>query len=236
MSSSSLRRNVLIAGCAPLLGAVAARVGQRFSDARVTWLPTGNRRSMQLLAGGLVHMAGLHLSDEDGGATEAAAKTALPGQRLLVVNLTRWRMGVVTAAGNPLGLAAAGDLMRPGLRLARREEGSGAHALASRLTEGASDNQDGPLAVGHREVARMVRSGSADAGIAIESAALAEGLDFIPLVSERFDLVVPADIAANAAVSRVIEMLDDQAFRAEVEHLPGYDSSQSGQVTAVDAA
>ena len=191
---------------------------------------------MQLLAGGLVHVAGLHLSDEGGGATEAAAKRALPGQRLLVANLTRWRMGLVTPAGNPLGLAAGGDLMRPGLRIARREEGAGAHSLASQLTDGASDDQDGPLAADHREVARLVRSGAADAGIAIESAALAEGLDFIPLVSERFDLVVPADIATNDPVSRVIEMLDDPAFRAEVEHLPGYDSSQSGHTTTVNAA
>ena len=236
VSSSSLRSNVLVAGCAPLLGAVAARVGQRFSDARVTWLPRDNRRSLQLLAGGLVHVAGLHYSDEGGGATEAAAKRALPGQRLLVVNLTRWRMGVVTPAGNPLGLAAGGDLVRPGLRLARREEGSGAHSLASQLTDGACDKQDGPPAADHREVARMVRSGSADAGIAIESAALAEGLDFIPLVSERFDLAVPADIAANEPVSRLIETLDDPAFRTEVEHLPGYDGSQSGQATTVDAA
>lgn len=236
VSSSSLQRNVLVAGCAPLLGVVAARVGQRFSDARVTWLPRGNRTSMQLLAGGLVHVAGLHLSDEGGGATEAAAKKALPGQRLLVVNLTRWRMGLVTPPGNPVGLAAGGDLVRPGLRIARREEGSGAHSLASQLTDGDSDDQDGPLAADHREVARMVRSGAADAGIAIESAAMAEGLDFIPLVSERFDLVVPADIAANHPVSRVIEMLDDPAFRAEVEHLPGYDSSQSGHTTTVEAA
>ena len=82
----------------------------------------------------------------------------------------------------------------------------------------------------------MVRSGAADAGIAIESAALAEGLDFIPLVSERFDLVVPADIAAKEPVSRLIETLDDPAFRAEVEHLPGYDSSMSGHTTTVEAA
>ncbi len=237
VSSGSLRRNVLVAGCAPLLGAVAARVGQRFGDARVTWLPTGNRRSMQLLTGGLVHVAGLHLSGDDGpGATEAAAKRALPGQRLLVVNLTRWRMGVVVAPGNPLGLATGSDLKRPGLRLAHREEGSGAHALASRSTEGASDAQEGPLARGHREVARLVRSGCADAGIAIESAALAEGMEFLPLVSERFDLVVSADVAADAPVSRLVEALDDPAFRTEVEHLPGYDGSQSGQVTTVEAA
>lgn len=237
VSSGSLRRNVLVAGCAPLLGAVATRVGQRFSDARVTWLPTGNRRSMELLADGLVHVAGLHLGgDEGAAATEAAAKRALPGRRLLVVNLTRWRMGVVVSPGNPMGLATGADLMRPGLRLAHREEGSGAHTLASRSTDGACDTQDGPRAGDHGEVARLVRSGSADAGIAIESAALAEGMDFIPLVSERFDLVVPARAAAESPVSRLIETLDDPAFRAEVEHLPGYDGSMSGHTTTVEAA
>lgn len=237
VSTGNLRHNVLVSGCAPLLGAVAARVGQQFSDARVTWLPTDNRRSMGLLAAGLVHVAGLHLSDEGrGSATEAVAKKTLPGQRLFIVNLTCWRMGVAMAPGNPLGLNSGADLMQPGLQLARRQKGSGAHALASRFTEGACDEQSGPLARDHREVARLVRSGAADAGITIESAALAEGVDFIPLVTERFDLVVPADTAREPAVSRLLQTLDDPSFRAEVEHLPGYDSSRSGNITTVEAA
>lgn len=238
VDSTSLDNNILVAGCAPLLGAVGRRVDQRFSDARVTWLPTGNRRSMRLLAAGLVHVAGLHLSsDEGGGATAKAAKRALPRRRLLVVNLTRWRLGLAVAPGNPMGLETGADLMRTGVRLVRREEGTGAHQLAARLTEGASDEPGGgPSAAGHREVARMVRSGAADAGITIESAALAEGMDFVPLVNETFDLIVPADIAAGPPVSRLIETLDDPAFRAEVEHLPGYDSSQSGSITTVEAA
>ena len=239
-NSASLGHNVLVAGCAPLLGAVANRVNRRFGDARVTWLPAGNRSAMQLLAGGLVHVAGLHLSGDDGPAgTEMAARRALPGRRSLVVNLTRWRQGLVVLPGNPLGLHAGADLLRPGLRLARREEGSGAHDLATRLlqAEGADTwPGGGPLAGGHREVARLVRWRSADAGIAIESAALAEGLGFVPLVEERFDLVVPADSAGEPPVSRLIETLDDPAFRAEVEHLPGYDGSLSGQVTTVEAA
>ena len=53
---------------------------------------------------------------------------------------------------------------------------------------------------------------------------------------ERFDLVVPADVAADKPVARVIDTLDDPAFRTEVSHLPGYDGSMSGQVTTVDAA
>ena len=239
-SSTRLQHNVLVAGCAPLLGAVAQRVDRRFSDARVTWLRAGNRRAMELLASGMVHMAGVHLSGDNGdGDTAAVARRALPGRRLFVVNLTRWRQGLVVLPGNPLGLETGADLLRPGLRVASREEGSGAHDLATRLleAEGACLPADGgPLAASHREVARLVRCRSADAGIAIESAALAEGLDFVPLSEERFDLVVAADVAAGPPVSRIIETLDDASFRTEVEHLPGYDGSLSGQVTTVEAA
>ncbi len=235
--SAHLEHNVLVAGCAPLLGAVAHRVERRFSDARVTWLQVGNRQAIDLLAAGLVHMAGLHLSgDNDDLAT--AARRALPGRRVLVANLTRWRQGLVVRPGNPLGIDTGADLLRPELRVVRREEGSGAHDLAARFlgAEGACHPDGGPAAASHREVARLVRSGSADVGIAIESAALAEGLDFVPLAEERFDLVVAQDTASRAPVARVIETLDDPSFRTEVEHLPGYDGSLSGEVTTVEAA
>jgi putative molybdopterin biosynthesis protein len=92
------------------------------------------------------------------------------------------------------------------------------------------------MAEGHAEVARLIRWGAADVGVGIESAALAEGLDFVPLTEERFDLVVPAAFAEKAPVSRLLDALDDPSFRTEVSHLPGYDGSMSGQVTTVDAA
>lgn len=239
-----LSRNVLVAGCAPLLGAVAQRVGSRFSDARLTWLRAGNGRALGLLAERLVHMAGLHLPGVPGAGgdddTACAARRALPDRRLLVVNLTRWRQGLVVPAGNPRGLTGGADLLDSGLRVVRREEGSGAQALAAAwLTEAKGDcglSATGPLARGHAEVARLVRWGAADVGIAIESAALAEGLDFVPITEERFDLVVPEALAATPPVSRVIDALDDPGFRTDVSHLPGYDGSLSGQVTTVNAA
>ncbi len=238
-TTAQLRRNVLVAGCAPLLGALANRVDRRFRDARVTWLPAGNRRAMELLGAGLVHVAGLHLSsdDPDGGAA-AAARRALPDRRLLVANLTRWRQGLVVRGGNPLGIEGGADLLREGLRVVRREPGSGAHDLAARLAgeAGGQVPDSGPLAANHRDVARLVHWGAADVGIAIESAALAEGLDFVPLTEERFDLVLPADSTAQPPVPRLLETLDDPDFRAEMEHLPGYDGSLSGQVTTVEAA
>ena len=60
--------------------------------------------------------------------------------------------------------------------------------------------------------------------------ALASGLEFLPLVEERFDLVVPYDLASTVPVSRLIDVLDDSRFRKEMEHLPGYDGEFSGHV------
>jgi molybdate-binding protein/DNA-binding XRE family transcriptional regulator len=235
-----LRRNVLVAGCAPLLGTLAQRVGARFGDARATWLASNSRRSLDLLHARLVHVAGVHLSETGPGEDNAAVVRArFPGERMLIVNLTRWRQGLVVPAGNPLALRSSADLLRPGLRLARREAGAGAHKLLRMLLEqeGAADAPlFGPSASGHAEVAQLVRCGAADVGVAIESVALAAGLGFVPLAEERFDLVVPAALAETIQVARLLESLDDPGFRTEVAHLPGYDVALAGHVTTLEAA
>ncbi len=239
-SVERLERNVLVAGCAPLLGALAQRVNRWAPDASMTWLQVGNDRALDLLARGSVHLAGIHGSwDETDLGAAQRARRALPGRRLLLAHLTRWRLGLTVAAGNPLAVADALDLVRPGLRVAHREEGSGAQALVRRLlaARGARIPPAGtPAASDHREVARLVRLGKADAGVAIEAAALAEGLDFVPLAEERFVLVGPADAADAPPSARVVEALGDRRFHAQVAHLPGYDMASVGHVTVVEAA
>jgi molybdate-binding protein len=88
----------------------------------------------------------------------------------------------------------------------------------------------------HEQVARLVACGAADAGIAIESVALAAGLGFVPLSEERFDLALPAERAAEPAVARILDALGDAAFRREVARLPGYDISLTGQTSLTEAA
>ena len=236
----ALTRNVLVAGCAPLLGALARRVGARFHDATVTWLTAGSRRSLDLLDAKLIHVAGVHLGDpEDGQDNESTVRAAFPGERMLLVNLTRWRQGFVVAPGNPKEIRSAEDLLRPGLRFATREAGAGAAKLVKRLlSQAGAEGMDleGPMSLCHEDVARYVHCGVADFGVAIEGVALAAGLGFVPLAEERFDLVVPATLAATAPVSRILEALDDPSFRIEMMHLPGYDGSTCGHVTTLEAA
>jgi len=229
-----LQRNVLVAGCAPLLGALSQRVAGRFSDARVRWLSASSRHALDLLARRQVHVAGLHLTG-GGGDNADVARATFPGQRLLVVNLTRWRQGLVVPAGNPAGLTGLAELGRPGLRIAQREVGSGAHKLVAGAL-GGDAAVNGPLASGHAEVALLVRAGAADVGVAIESEAIAAGLDFVPLSEERFDLVIPAAWAEVGATSRVVDAIDDAGFRADVDALAGYDGGVTGHATTVDAA
>ena len=234
-----LERNVLVAGCAPLLANLAHRVGEGSGNARATWIPASSHRALDLLAAGMVHIAGLHLSGgESSEANVRAVRRRFPGRRMLVVNLTRWRQGFVVAASNPLDIRDAADLLRPGVRVVGREPGTGADDLFARLLAGKGSGQPdyaGPVAEGHLDVARRVHCGAADTGVAIESAALAWGLGFVPLVEERFDLVIPADIAEAPPVSRFLETLDDPGFRTEAASLPGYDTSISGHASTLEA-
>ncbi len=244
VAADELARNVLVAGCAPLLGVLASRLGRRYRDARATWVPANSRRALDLLADGLVHIAGLHLvgdlhGDLHGSAHEGLARQRFPGRSTLVINLTRWRQGLLVAAGNPLGIRSVADLARPDVRVARREPGAGADKLITGLLRaaglGVEALGDGPVVTGHAAVAGLVRWGAVDAGVAIESVALGAGLGFVPLSEERFDLIVPADRGADGPVARLLGLLDQPAFRAEAARLPGYDLSISGHTTTVEA-
>lgn len=238
---AALEQNVLVAGCAPLLGLLAGRLGRHHADARATWLPTTSTRALELLGAGLVHVAGLHLveADRPGGHAEIV-REHFPDQAMLIVNLTRWRQGFVVAPGNPLGVHAVEDLLRDELRFACRGAGAAAHKLVLRhLASAGLEGQAwarGPRASGHAEVARLVRWGVADTGVAIEAAALAEGLDFVPLSEERFDLLVPLARASAPPVARLLQLLDTPTFRAEAARLPGYDLAMSGQASTVAAS
>ena len=230
---AELEHNVLVAGCAPVLGALAQRVDRRCRDARMTWLHANSGRALELLGAGLLHVAGVHFVN----ARARRRKLAALGRRLVVANLIGWRQGLVVASGNPQGIREPGDLLRPDLRFAAREKGAGAHELVRALLRRAGGSiPSGPTVAGHRDVARLVQCGAADVGVAIESVALEAGLDFIPLSEERFDLVVPAELSSLPAVTRILDLLDDRIFRTETSRIPGYDASHTGEVTTLEAA
>jgi len=90
----------------------------------------------------------------------------------------------------------------------------------------------GQIAYGHIPAAWLVHVGQADYCIATRAAARVFGLDFLPLVSERFDLVIPKRSLEWASTQALLETPHRAAFRRELELLGGYDTTQTGRVLA----
>ncbi len=191
----------------------------------------GSAAGLQALAGAQAHLAGVHLRDDDGrGYNHDAAMRALPGQPLLLLTLAERSQGLLVRRGNPLGLRGVGDLARHGVRLANRQRGSGTRILLDRLLlENGLDGQALPgyeRELGtHLAVAAAVAGGSADVGLGVAAAAGALGLDFVPLLRERYDLVLPEAAHEAAWFGPLIEGLAAPAFRRAIEALGGYDAT-----------
>jgi putative molybdopterin biosynthesis protein len=70
----------------------------------------------------------------------------------------------------------------------------------------------------------------------IRAAASALGLDFIPMESERYDLVIPTAILNTPLLEPLFAQLNDPEFRGAVEALDGYDASVMGETLSIDPA
>ena len=238
LSEDQLGQNVLVAGCAPLLGTLAHSTGERFSDVRLRWVQASSGRALELLERGHVHIAGIHLMNEELDEDNVTVVRArFGGTDMFMMNLITWRQGLLVPKGNPLDLKVE-DLRRPGTRIAWREEGAGARKLLLRklrAVEGAGEAlPSGPVRLSHMDIARAIASGAADVGVAIEAAAVAFDLDFIPLAQERFDLVLSRSAATFGAVERILSAVDSKPFRADAAAFGGYTTQWTGHTTTLN--
>jgi molybdate-binding protein len=83
----------------------------------------------------------------------------------------------------------------------------------------------------HFDVARAIAERQADVGIGIRSAAQLFELDFVPLQTARYDLVVPkAYLKSHPTLTHLLETLVSRPFRNEIAALGGYDTGETGTI------
>jgi molybdate-binding protein/DNA-binding XRE family transcriptional regulator len=221
------RPTVVVAGCDPALPLLETPLAFLDPPLAFAWWPCGSGEALRLAAAGLVHAAGVHRV----GPGEGDGTSGIPGGAE-VVGFASWREGLVVRPG--AGVRGLDDVARQGLRLVNREPGAQARALLDRerLRLGLEPAQlpgYDSLAAGHLQVAAAIGSGLADAGVSSEPAALAYGLDFIPLADERFDLLLPAKHAASREVQGLLKVLTSPWLLAQLASLPGYDATRCGE-------
>lgn len=227
------QKRLLLAGCDPATSLLSNMV-ERISGVEVISAAASSKQSLAWLKEGKVHIAGSHLEDPASGEFNLPyIRAQFPHEEILVVTFARWEEGLVVASGNPKGFRRVEDLGRRGVRFVNREAGSGSRALLDRLLQEAGlppakvQGYD-RVALGHLPAAYQVVSGEADACLATGSAAQAFGLDFVPLHSARYDLVMRKKTADLPAVKAFLDVLQRATLRRKLEVLAGYDTSQTG--------
>ena len=181
-----------------------------------------------------VSACGLHVPDPEGdGHNSALLDQRAATEPLVAIEWARRWQGLIVAPGNPLGIRELTDLA--GRRFALRQREAGSHLLLDRLLrEAGLSKADFSACVGplrsETELARAIAAGEADAGLGIGAAARPLALDFIPLVEERYDLLIWRRQYFEPPIQTLLRFCRDGAFHRRVRQLDGYDISALGTV------
>ena len=79
-------------------------------------------------------------------------------------------------------------------------------------------------------VAVAVANGTADVGLGIYAAAQALDLDFIPMATEQYDLIIPESCYAMPNIQILLETITTSRFKERVEKLGGYSTECTGTI------
>ena len=196
----------------------------------------GSLGGLMALRRGEAHLAGSHLLDEATGEYNVSfVKRYLEGQDMVIMRLVGRTQGLMVQSGNPLSITSLEDLFRDGVSFVNRQRGSGTRVLLDYKLRGLGSQPDRIAGYEREEythlaVAAAIAAGRADTGLGILSAARAMGLDFVPLLNERYDLVIPSHFYDRELLSPLISLIRSVEFKSEVEALGGYDTSSTGEI------
>ena len=236
----AIEQEISVAGCDPSIFLAGEHLQRHKDRTSVVGWSMGSMAALGALQRNEVHVAGLHLFDPLSGESNLPfLKRALKGSAYEVVTFATWEEGFLVRPGNPKTIRQAADLTDETVTLVNREEGSGARLLLDQRLRAAGVDQARVrgyenTARSHFEVARTIAGRQADVGIGIRSAAQSFGLDFVPLQSARYDLVVAKSILqSHPTLGHLFDAISSRRFRDEIEALGGYDTRDTGKLHAL---
>ena len=200
----------------------------------------GSLGGLMAIAQGEADLAGTHLWDESTDSYNVPfIRRVLPGRRLVLLTVVHRQLGLILSPGNPQGLQSLQDLVSPEVRFINRQSGSGsrvwldAHLKRQGITADSIAGYDVEVTT-HIGLANAIAGGDATVGVGIFAAASSIGLDFVPLTTEQYDLVIPDHIWPRPETQSLVEIVRSPRFKKAVSTLGGYDLSATGEHTWVE--
>ena len=229
--------NITIIGSHDLsIDLLASEVNEKFPQLILLSANLGSLGGLMSLKRGRSHIAGAHLlHPETSEYNLPYLQKYLPKLESIVVNFVYREQGLIVQPGNPLNITSFEDIPRSNVRFINRQEGAGTRLLLDyhlkRLgIEGCQIRGYDHQVSTHTEVAIAVRNDQADVGLGVLAAAMAFGLEFIPITKERFDFIIPKVYFYTEPIQELLEIVRSKDFIHKVEQMGGYDTKDVGKV------
>jgi putative molybdopterin biosynthesis protein len=234
---AAIRRTIVIVGSHDnSLDVLADQLKAAHSELTLSSSHVGSMGGLMAIKRGVCHLAGTHLLDtEDGSYNLSYLKKYLPDRAVKLIHLVQRDQGLIVKQGNPKGVMGIEDLSRKDVTFINRQVGSGTRILldyklkqigikATAIT--GYQNEE----FTHMAVAVSVLSSSEDAGLGIYAAAKALNLEFIPVVTEQYDLAIPLEYFDTQPIQILLEIINSRKFKRRVEALGGYGTQKTGEI------
>lgn len=218
------------------LDLLANQLARKRSGLRLAAANVGSLGGLMALGRGEAHLAGSHLLDEKTGEYNVSyIRNLLKDVPVVLLGFVYRQQGLIVPKDNPKGIERLEDLAGDDVTFVNRQRGAGTRVLLDfelkkRGLDPGSIKGYERQEFTHLAIAAAVASGAADCGLGILAAARALDLGFIPLIRERYDLVIPKEHFESDFLSPLIDAIRSEEFRKAVESLGGYSTEAIGEV------
>ncbi|MGB5559764.1 MAG: helix-turn-helix transcriptional regulator [Paracoccaceae bacterium] len=198
----------------------------------------GSFDGLKRFSDGQALACGLHIHEADGWNL-TTVQHAVGDRPVVMIGFAERQRGLIVAKNDVRRITGIGDLI--GRSFARRQDSSASHQLFKALAtaEGVDPSHlTGPQTAARTEddVGLMVLEGQADAALGLAGVAARLGLGFVPLLTERFDLLVWRHAYFEPPFQALLAFFRSGAFRTKATGLAGYDISDIGVLRLNGAA
>ena len=204
----------------------------RQSECGIASFFDGSQDGLDRFAAGEGLAAGLHIFDTEATEWNVPAMTPFAGSPTVLLGFAARKRGLVVHPNLASKITCIADLA--GRSLTPRQAGAGTRTLFDYLIRKArlpeSSLRMNPIARSEADAVLDVASGVSDATFGLEYLARQHKLGFVPLVEERFDLLVCRRAYFEPPLQRFIAFLRTDTFQRHAAAMPGYDVSEVSEV------
>ena len=160
----------------------------------------------------------------------------VPGIPLALLSLYKYSAGFYVQAGNPEKISSVEDLANPDVIFVNREKGSARRVYLDRLLKERQISSEKINGYRNEAVSDMSAASAVfehRANVAFGEEMIARyfpGLDFVPVTTMHMYLAIPAESVKKPGFSALVEIVQSEDFKTEIQHLTGYDTDDTGEL------